>query len=284
MPGSTFAFRISIMVVLATAITACAGGRDRREQLAYIERPAETIYSEAVNKLETRRMTEAIQLFDEVERQHPYSDWARRAMLMAAYASYEAGDHDTSIATLQRYIALHPGGASTPYAYYLVALNHYERILDVGRDQLTTRNALDALRQVERRYPDTDYARDARLKIEMTLDHLAGKEMDVGRYYLRAGHELAAINRFRTVLSEYDKTSHVPEALHRLVEAYTTLGVMDEAVKAGAVLGYNYPGSDWYQDSYAILSRNGMAPQLAEAGVAGEVRDGVWARTLGRLF
>ena len=274
-----------VIIGVVVTLSACAGNRDRREALAYVERPAEVIYSEAVDRLETNRLTEAIQLFDEVERQHPYSDWARRSMLMAAYASYEAADHDTSIATLQRYIALHPGGESTPYAYYLIALNHYERILDVGRDQQTTRNALDALRQVERRYPETDYARDASLKIEMTLDHLAGKEIDVGRYYLRHGHHTAAINRFKNVISDYQTTSHVPEALHRLVEAYVSLGVMQEAVQVAAVLGYNYPASDWYEDSYKLLARQGAVEAADLAAFEEEAqRRGLWGRTVGRLF
>ncbi|MCG8443501.1 MAG: outer membrane protein assembly factor BamD, partial [Caulobacterales bacterium] len=209
-------FRAIIIAFLVVSIASCANRR-REQRLAYIERPAEVIYNEAFDRLDKRRLIEAVELFDEVERQHPYSEWARRAMMMAAFASYRSNDYDTAIATAERYVALYPGGDTAAYAYYLIALCYYERILDVNRDQRTTQQALDALRQVTRRYPTSDYARDARLKIEMTLDHLAGKEMEVGRWYLREGHHLAAINRFRTVIDDYETTTHTPEALHRLV-------------------------------------------------------------------
>jgi outer membrane protein assembly factor BamD len=271
-------------VLLATLLGAvgCAGDRDK---LAYVERPAELIYNEGFTQFERKRFDIAAELFDEVERQHPYSEWARRAMMMAAYAHYQDNDYEGAIATAERYINLYPSGQTTAYAYYLVALCHYERILDVGRDQEETRAALDALTQVERRYPSTDYARDARLKIDLTRDHLAGKEMDIGRWYLKQGQYLAAINRFQTVIDEYDTTTHAPEALHRLVEAYLALGIVDEARQVASVLGYNYPGSDWYEDSYELLTKEGLVDIATGLETEGEVRTpSWWDRTVGRVF
>lgn len=274
---------LAAAVVVATA-AGCAGKRDK--DLAYVERPAETIYSLGMEQFERERYDIAAQVFDEVERQHPYSEWARRAMMMGAYAHYQDNDYEGAIATAERYINLYPSGQTTAYAYYLIALCHYERILDVGRDQSETRAALDALTQVARRYPDTDYARDARLKIDMTMDHLAGKEMEVGRWYLRQGHYLAAINRFKTVVDQYDTTSHVPEAMHRLVEAYVALGVVDEARQVAAVLGYNYPGSEWYQDSYELLADQGLLDRASgvELEEAEPAKRSWWGRTVGRMF
>jgi outer membrane protein assembly factor BamD len=249
--------RIAVLGAVALSLTACAG-RDR-EELAYVEQPVETLYAEAFEKMQRSRYDEAAAYFDEVERQHPFSEWARRSMLMAAYANYRQSQYDEAISDAQRFIALHPGNASAPYAYYLIALSYYERIYDVGRDQSTTMQALQALEQVVRRYPDTPYAQDARLKIDMTRDHLAGKEMSVGRWYLRNGYHLAAINRFQNVIREYETTSHTPEALHRLVEAYVSLGVDEEARQVAAVLGYNFSGSEWYEDSYDLLTSRGIA-------------------------
>ena len=258
-----FALRLTLRAALlsacALAVTGCASfGGDNKEELAYIERPAETIYSEAFRQLERNDFDNAKLLFEEVERQHPFSEWARRALLMSAYSSYRSADYEDSITTAQRFIGLHPGSDSTPYAYYLIALNYYDQIYDVGRDQETTVNAENALQQVVRRYPDSDYGRDARLKLELTHDHLAGKEMSIGRFYLRQNQPLAAIIRFKNVVREYETTSQVEEALHRLVEAYVTLGVIGEAKKVGAVLGYNYPDSEWYAESYDLLQGYGV--------------------------
>ena len=253
--------RRTLPLAAAVLLSACSTlglGGDSKEELAYIERPAENIYSEAFDSLERRRWEEAKLLFEEVERQHPFSEWARRALLMSAYASYRSADYEDSITTAQRFIGLHPGSDSTPYAYYLIAINYYDQIYDVGRDQETTVNAENALQQVVRRFPDSDYGRDARLKLELTHDHLAGKEMSVGRFYLRQNQPLAAIIRFKNVVRDYETTSQVEEALHRLVEAYTTLGVIGEARKVGSVLGYNYPDSEWYQDSYDLLQEFGV--------------------------
>lgn len=266
------------------AINGCASGGP--EQLPYVERPAEMIYRLGMERMEKRRFAEAALMFDEVERQHPYDEWARRAMMMSAFANYQLGEYPAAIATAERYIALYPGGETTAYAYYLIGLSHYEQILDVGRDQRTTEQALAALRQVERRFPRSDYARDARLKIDLTLDHLAGKQMEVGRYYLRSSHYVAAINRFRSVIADYQTTSHVPEALHRMVEAYVALGIIDEATQIAAVLGYNFPGDAWYEDTYSLLTGEGIV--LAETGQTNEELEldkrSWWDRTLGRAF
>lgn len=247
----------------ALALAACSSAPSvTSERFAYVERPVEQLYSNAVERMEKRRFDEAILLFDEVERQHPYSSWARRSMLMRAYIQYEQNQYEDALASLDRFISIHPGNKDAPYAYYLKAMCHYERIRDVGRDQDITQNALTALQDVVRRYPDTEYARDARLKLDLTYDHLAGKEMDVGRWYLRRNQHVAAINRFNQVIEEYQTTSHVPEALHRLVEAYLELGLLPEAQRHAAVLGYNYPGSEWYQDTYQLFADKGIGDQF----------------------
>jgi len=253
----TFALRAAVLSLIALTVAACGTRQDA--ELTYIETPVEGLYNAGFEAMERRRFNEAALYFDEVERQHPFSEWARRAMLMAAYANYEAGLYPEAISDAERFIALHPGSASAPYAYYLIAICHYEQIYDVGRDQSTTQLAMEALEQIVRRFPETPYARDARLKLDMTRDHLAGKEMDVGRWYLRNGYYLAAINRFQTVVREYQTTSHTPEALHRLVESYVALGIDEEARQVASVLGYNFRGSDWYQDTYALMTARGVA-------------------------
>ncbi|WP_418151964.1 outer membrane protein assembly factor BamD [Litorimonas sp. RW-G-Af-16] len=268
---------------LAVAVTGCSvlGGGDKKEKLAYVERPAELIYNQAVDRMDQGDWKRANLFFQEVERQHPFSKWARRSMLMSAYASYRSTDYDESIATAQRFIGLHPGNDSTPYAYYLIAINYYDQIYDVGRDQATTVNAENALQQVVRRYPDSDYARDARLKLELTHDHLAGKEMSIGRYYLKENQQLAAIGRFKNVIKNYETTSQTEEALHRLVESYVSLGIINEAKLVGSVLGYNYPDSEWYEDSYKLLSNYGV--DLNEE-VAKPRDRGYWSRLKERIL
>lgn len=244
--------------MLALNMAACSGTGGK--ELKYVERPVEEIYNLGLREVQNGRYFQAAEQFDEVERQHPYSVWARRAMLMAAYSNYQLNDYDKAILAAQRFISLHPGNRDVAYAYYLVAVSYYEQISDVGRDQKITAEALRALTEVVRRFPATDYARDARLKIDLTNDHLAGKEMEIGRYYLKQKETLAAINRFRTVVEVYQTTSHVPEALHRLTECYVALGIIDEAQSTAAVLGHNYPGSDWYEDSYALLTGRDARP------------------------
>ncbi len=252
--------RAPAVVVLGAALVlgACSGDEDA--EIVYDERPVEQIYNKALNLLEENKFRQAALEFDEVERQHPYSQWARRAMLMASYCYYQTNDYDSAILSAQRFVALHPGNKDAAYAYYLMGVSYYEQISDVGRDQGMTQNALATLSEVVRRFPDTEYATDARLKIDLTFDHLAGKEMEIGRYYLNRHAYVAAINRFRAVIVTYQTTTHVPEALHRLTESYLSLGVVTEAQTAAAILGHNFPGSDWYEDSYALLAGNDLEP------------------------
>ncbi len=254
------------LVILAASLslTGCQNKDKRKQELAYVERPVEQLYNQAAGELDKRQYDKAILLFNEVERQHPYSEWARKAMVMTAYANYQSRDYDEAISAARSYISLHPGGTEAAYAYYLVALSQFDQIVDVGRDQETTELAKAALVDVMRRFPDSEYSRDAKIKLDMVNDQLAGKEMEIGRWYLRSNQTLAAINRFRTVIDDYDTTSHSPEALHRLVEAYLTLGLHAQALEAGATLGYNYPDSDWYKMSYSLLTDEGMDPE-AEA-------------------
>jgi len=249
--------------VAAMAVSACQGSGARDRELAYVERPVEQLYARATEELDKRDYNEAILLFNEVERQHPYSEWARRSALMSAFASYESRKFDEAIATSQRYISLKPAGQGAPYAYYLISASYFDQIMDVGRDQKTTELAKAALTDVVRRYPESDYARDATIKLDMVQDQLAGKEMEIGRWYLRRNQHLSAVNRFRTVVKDYDTTSHAPEALHRLVEVYLALGLKQEALAAGAVLGYNYPQNVWYRDTYRLLGNEGLDPEAA---------------------
>lgn len=238
----------------------------RNENLAYVARPVEQLYNEAADTLARRNYDDAVLLFNEVERQHPYSEWASRANLMSAFAAYQSNDYDQAIEAARRYISLHPGNDETSYAYYLIAICYFERIVDVGRDQGTTENALIALNDVIRRYPDSEYAADARLKIDMVNDQLAGKEMEIGRWYLRRNQHLAAINRFKRVIDEFETTSHTPEALYRLTEAYLAIGLESEAKKSAAVLGYNYPASVWYSDAYDLMMNNGTPLETVPEG------------------
>ena len=240
---------------LALLVSACGD-----EDNFYVERPVEELYNGAMDDLLDESYTEAAQGFDEVERQHPYSVWATRAQIMAAYAYYRNNDYDESIISAGRFIKLHPGHRDVAYAYYLSAVSYYEQIYDVGRDQNMTALALLSLEELVRRFPDTTYARDARLKIDLTRDHLAGKEMSIGRYYLTRENYVAAVNRFRRVIERFQTTSHVPEALHRVTESYLALGVPHEAQVAAAVLGFNFPGSEWYLDSYALLEGVDLRP------------------------
>ena len=262
MPNCLVGRRTMAGCIALLALSACGSS----DEPAYVERPVEDLYNDAVDQLTQRRNSEAARLFEEVERQHPYSIWATKAQLMAAFTHYQKQDYDDALLVLDRFIDEHPGNRDVAYAYYLRALSYYEQISDVGRDQKVTRFAVGALQDVVRRFPETDYARDARLKLDLTRDHLAGKEMEIGRFYLRRGHYLAAINRFRAVIDDYQTTTHTPEALHRLAEAYTALGVEPEAREAAAVLGYNFPGSEWYVDTYALVEDTKIRDELAATG------------------
>jgi outer membrane protein assembly factor BamD len=198
--------------------------------------------------------------FEEVDRQHPYSDWARKSLLMSAYAFYNAGDYDSCIGAATRYVTLHPGSADAAYAQYLIAASHYDQIPDISRDQGRTEKAIAALEEVVRKYPTSEYATSAKAKLEGARDQLAGKEMNVGRYYMEKRDYTAAINRFKTVVTQYQTTRHVEEALARLTEAYMAIGIVGEAQTAAAVLGHNFPDSKWYKDAYNLVKSGGLEP------------------------
>lgn len=246
--------RLRFVVVLCIlSVLALGGCSSKKDDLsAEKQEPVENMYNAAAAKLDSGSYGDAAKAFDAVEQSYPYSQWATRAQLMAGYAYYKGLKYDEALLALGRFIELHPGDDNSPYAYYLKALCYYEQISDVRRDQRMTELALDGLRQVKNRFPDSSYAKDAALKIDLTLDHLAGKEMEIGRYYLDRKQYQAAINRFGKVIERYQTTSHVPEALERLTEAYTALGIVDEARKTAAILGQNYPQSSWYKDAYRL--------------------------------
>ncbi|MFO0437167.1 MAG: outer membrane protein assembly factor BamD [Phenylobacterium sp.] len=251
----------------ALFLAGCAA-QPSRPRLVYEERPVELLFSTGAARLDARQWGQAIDYFAEVERQHPYSEWSRRAILMTAYANYQSGKYIDAIGDADRFLSLYPGNPSAAYAHYLKAICYFEQIVDVGRDQAATGQALAALREVVQRFPKTEYAADARLKVDMVNDQLAGKEMAVGRYYLRQGDTLAAIGRFQTVIQRYQTTTHAPEALYRLVEANLTLGLVEEARRNGAVLGFNYPGDYWYREAYALLTSKSLQPAVTPQGNA----------------
>jgi outer membrane protein assembly factor BamD len=225
------------------------------------DEPPEKLYNEGVFLLDKRLdYREASKKFEEVERQHPYSDWARKALIMVAYSRYEAKDYEESISAARRFVTLHPGSPDAAYAQFLIGSSYFEQIPDVSRDQGRTDKAIAALEEVTRKYPDSEYAQNAKKKIEVARDQLAGKEMDTGRYYLTRKDFTGAINRFKIVVTQYQTTRHVEEALMRLTEAYMSLGVASEAQTAAAVLGHNFPDSRWYQDAYRLVKAGGFEP------------------------
>lgn len=257
-----------LLAALLLGLAACAS--DQPEQL--VEKPADELFKTAQDLADAGNYRGAATAYEEVDRQHPYSQLATRAQMMAAYSYYESNQYEEAVTAAERFVELHPGNADVPYAQYLVGICYYEQISDVGRDQEMTRKSLQSFGDLIKRFPDSDYAKDAKLKIDLANDHLAGKQMEIGRYYENRKQWIAAINRFRNVVENYQTTTHVPEALHRLTESYLALGVADEAQAAAAVLGYNYPGSPWYERSYALLEGQSLEPQR---------RSGSW---LSRLF
>lgn len=263
--------KILIAFFLVLGLSACSSSKKGDDVVEAAS--VETLYERASNAMDEERYIEATKNFEEVERQHPYSKWSTRAQLMGAYASYLDQRYDEAVSSLDRYIQLHPGAEDVDYAYYLKAMCFYEQISDVRRDQNMTVQAVKALNTLIARFPNSEYARDATLKRDLTLDHLAGKEMEIGRYYLNRGYVNAAINRFRSVVANFQTTSHVAEALHRLVEAYMTLGLKNEAYQVAAVLGYNYPGSKWYERSYALLDDEQRKQIIDERGIIERTMD-----------
>src|SRR3954453_12237420 len=256
--------------LLLVMLTGCGNSKNE----VYIEKPVDDLYNKAMDALIDERFSDAAKTFEQVESQHPYSVWATKSQLMGVYSLYEAGNYDQAVIAADRFIQLHPGHRDVGYAYYLKAICYYMQIVDVGRDQRTTELALRALADIVRRFPDSKYARDAKLKLDFTRDHLAGKEMEIGRYYLRRGEYLAGMNRFKRVIDNFQTTTHVPEALERLVECDLALGLYDEAKANAAVLGYNYPSSEWYVDAYS----------LATTGTPGTPAKSWFARNIGSAF
>ncbi len=251
---STFHRSAAALIACALILpaTGCAGNKNAGDT-AYVARDVNTLYDLAKRRMDQGQYEESAKLFDEVERQHPYSVWARRAQLMSAFSYYLARKYPDAISSARRFLTIHPGNKEAPYAHYLVAMSHYQQMEDVTRDQRITQQAADAFGELVRRYPESRYAADARVKLDLINDHLAGKEMEIGRFYQRSGNWLAATNRFRTVIEKYQTTSHTPEALHRLVESYLALGIPVEARKAAVVLGANYPESVWYHRAYRLI-------------------------------
>ena len=261
-------------------LNACSGSSstENKPRLTQDDIPVETLYNNAISALDKGRNNEATRLFNEVERLYPYSEWARRAQINAAFSEYEDQRYDSALVALERYIELYPGSKSIDYAYYLTALSYYEQISDVKRDQRMTELALQSFNQLIDRFPASKYARDGIYKRDLTLDHLAGKEMEIGRYYLKRGYAQSAITRFNVVINDYETTTHTAEALHRLVEAYLMIGLKDEAVRNASVLGYNYPGSKWYQDSYKLLDAKSRQELLKERSLVDRVADSIFDR------
>ena len=274
--------RLALMLVLVLPVAACGTGWDGRQQTlgargaTGADTSAEGLFAAGMEALDAQQYTRAGELFDLVEREHPYSAFATNAKLMSAYSEYMRNRYTEALGALDRFIQLHPAHRDIAYAYYLRALSLYEQINDTQRDQRTTEQAMAALQDVANRFPNTPYARDARLKIDLARDHLAGREMVVGRFYQNRRLHVAAIGRFRRVVDDFQTTNHVPEALHRLTEIYLTLGLTEEARRTASVLGHNYPGSPWYQDSYALLVSDGTAVPQEQPGM--------FRRMLGGLF
>jgi outer membrane protein assembly factor BamD len=248
---------LAVAAALAVPLGGCAGDKNKLPP----DEPADKLYNEGLTLLNRSEFGDAAKKFEEVDRQHPYSEWARKSLLMSAFSYYEVGKHEETIQAAKRYVALHPGSSDAAYAQYLMASSYYDQIPDVTRDQARTEKAMQALDEVARKYPDTEYAESAKKKIEVARDQLAGKEMMIGRYYLDQRNYPGAINRFKAVVTQYQTTRHVEEALMRLTEAYMAMGIVNEAQTAAAVLGHNFPNSPWYQDAYKLVQSGGAAPR-----------------------
>ncbi len=248
--------------VLSTTALAGCGSFDPRQEVVLEQFSAEEIYQRGEYELNRNQPDDAAFYFGEIERLYPYSQWSERGLIMQAYSFHLDKDYENSRASAQRFLDYYPASTDAAYAQYLLALSYYDQIDEIGRDQGLTFQALQALRGVIERYPDSEYASSAILKFDLAFDHLAAKEMEIGRFYLKRGHYQAAANRFRVVVEAYQTTSHTPEALHRLVECYLALGLVGEAQTAGAILGHNYQGTEWYADSYALLTDGGLEPSL----------------------
>jgi outer membrane protein assembly factor BamD len=263
-PRSALARAVAFAVMLAPLLGACSTFTDlfaSKDDETYVEEPADKLYNEGLYLLNDKKDYKlAAKKFEEVDRQHPYSDWARKSLIMTAFAYYEGGDYDESVTAAKRYVTLHPGSPDAAYAQFLIGSSYFDRIPDISRDQDRTEKAVAELQEVVRKFPNTEYALAAKKKIEIARDQLAGKEVDIGRWYMQKKDFTGAINRFKVVVTRYQTTRHVEEALMRLTEAYMTLGIVDEAQTSAAVLGHNFPDSPWYQDAYNLVKSRGLEP------------------------
>ena len=256
--------RALAVVLAAAALSACAWFGDK--DLPLSDDPPDRLYNEGLFLLNTKHdFKAAAKKFEEVDRQHPYSEWARKSLIMSAYAYYESRQFDEAITSAKRYVTLHPGSPDAAYAQYLIGSSYFEQIPDITRDQLGTEKALNALDEVVRKFPNTEYAASAKHKIDVAKDQLGGKEMTIGRYYQEKRDYTGAINRFKVVVTQYQTTRHVEEALMRLTEVYMTLGIVDEAQTAAAVLGHNFPDSPWYKDAYRLVKSGGLEPHETQS-------------------
>ena len=256
--GATLRF---VSVALAVGLLAACNTSRNAENETAAEQPAGALYNQGLAYMNDGKLSDAVKSFDEVDRQHPYSEWARKALLMSAFANYRRGRNDETIQAANRFLTLYPGSEDAAYAQYLIGASYFNQIPDVTRDQDATRRAMASLEEIIARYPDSEYAADASRKLIVARDQLAGKEMQVGRYYLERREYIAAINRFRAVVTDFQDTRHVEEALERLVEANLAMGLAAEAQTAAAVLGHNFPDSPWYQDAYKLLQSGGLEPR-----------------------
>ena len=256
--------RVLVVILAVALIASCGNSTSEKARIGAIPMEtftAEQIYERGEYELSNNKAEDAAFFFSEIERLYPYSEWTQRALIMQAYSFHKGDLYEESRAAAQRFIDFYPSDDDAAYAQYLLALSYYDQIDEVGRDQGLTFQALQSLRKVIETYPDSEYANSAKLKFDLAFDHLAAKEMEIGRYYLRREHYSASIKRFRVVVEDFQTTTQTPEALHRLVEAYLSLGLTDEAQTAGAILGYNYQSTDWYQDSYKLLTAQGLYPK-----------------------
>jgi outer membrane protein assembly factor BamD len=244
-------------------LSGCMSSEDDIDLATYVEQtePADVLYNQGLANLNAGRLKEASRKFDAVDRQHPYSEWARKSMVMGAFANYRQGNYDEAINAAKRYVSLYPATEDAAYAQYIVGLCYFRQIRDVTQDQKESRRAIEAMEEVVQRWPDSEYVDDAREKVRFARDQLAGKEMQIGRYYQERKEYLAAVTRYRTVVEQFGNTNQIEEALARLVESYYSLGLVEEAQTAAAVLGHNYPESEWYKASFALLQSKGLEPR-----------------------
>jgi outer membrane protein assembly factor BamD len=286
---------LSLGFVLVAALALVLGGcsslpsmslpffASAQEDVLLPEQPADKLYNEGLTLIQKRDYDAAAKKFEEVDRQHPYSEWARKSLLMTAYSYYERGKYDECIVAARRYVGLHPGSSDAAYAHYLMAASYFDQIPDITRDQARTEKAIAALDEVVRKYPASEYAETAKRKMDVARDQLAGKEMMVGRYYLQRRNFTGAINRFKSVVTHYQTTRHVEEALMRLAEAYMALGIVGEAQTAAAVLGHNFPQSAWYQDAFKLVQSGGFEPRENKGSWISRAFAGITPRSISRV-